>query len=261
MGAVAAIPCDMSSFRDFASLPKAGKAARSALPSACRICGAWPDGPVCDACVKVGAPERPRCTRCALPLPLPDPTSNTGNPCPACRLQLPPWRCAYAAVDYTQPWSTLVADLKFHGTPGLAVWMAARMAQVPGVALAIHEAHAVLPVPLSSERLRERGYNQSERLAHALAGPRKRIDWLQRVRSTDPQTGQARPARLSNLSGAFALAPRALDAVRGSALLVVDDVMTTGATLSVVSQVLIDAGAASVDVLVFARTPPPGDSS
>lgn len=261
MGAVAAIPCDMSFFRDFASLPKAGKAARSALPSACRICGAWPDGPVCKACVKLGAPEQARCTRCALTWPLSHPTPSAGNPCPACRWQLPPWRNAYAAVDYTQPWSTLIADLKFHSTPGLAVWMAARMAQVPGVASAIQEAHAVLPVPLSSERLRERGYNQSERLAHALAGRKQRIDWLQRVRSTDPQTGQPRLARLSNLTGAFALTPRALDAVRGRALLVVDDVMTTGATLAVVSQVLIGAGAASVDVLVFARTPSPADLS
>ena len=84
---------------------------------------------------------------------------------------------------------------------------------------------------------------------------------LEAGQAIDTTTGQPRLARLSNLTGAFALAPRALDAVRGRALLVIDDVMTTGATLSVVSQVLIDAGAASVDVLVFARTPSPGDRS
>jgi ComF family protein len=118
-------------------------------------------------------------------------------------------------------------------------------------------ADAVVPVPLHFWRRMGRGYNQSEALSRGLArrlGLPCEAGWLQRVRHTPRQTGQSAAGRLKNVRGAFALGPRAQ--VAGRCLLLVDDVMTTGATASEAARVLRANGARHVAVAVLARAEP-----
>jgi ComF family protein len=119
-------------------------------------------------------------------------------------------------------------------------------------------ADAVVPVPLARWRLWRRRYNQAAVLAAALAGAtgiHHLPDALQRTRSTPPQGGLDRKQRQQNVKGAFALNPRYTSALGGQAVVLVDDVLTTGATANECARVLLAAGAARVDVLTLARVP------
>ena len=161
-----------------------------------------------------------------------------------------------AGVDYGYPWDRQLADLKFHQRldtlAALLKPLQARLQDVRGT-----EVH-VAAVPLSRERLRERGYNQSwelgRRLARALA-LEARADALFRVRDTGHQLGLHRDARGANLQGAFVVAPRHAAWVRDARIALVDDVLTTGATARAAVRALRAAGARDVQVWVVARTP------
>lgn len=116
---------------------------------------------------------------------------------------------------------------------------------------------AVTPVPLHADRLRERGFNQSQELARPLAaasGAPLSPALLRRARATAHQIGLNRAERQANLLGAFT----AHASVRGKTILLVDDTLTTGATLRLAARALLDQGALAVDVAVAARTPGPG---
>ncbi len=219
-----------------------------ALPSRCAICQAWPAQPVCDACVARFAPPVPRCTRCALPVP-------AGVACcGACVREPPVLAQCIAAVAYTWPWRGLLARFKFQAQPGWDRPLALLLRSSSGAEDLLHEADAVLPMPLSRERLAERGYNPSWQLARLLAPQRADTGLLLRIRHSAPQSTLPRSERLRNLQGAFALEPLRAAQVRGRHLLLVDDVMTSGATLHSAAQALRQAGAARVSALVFART-------
>ncbi len=181
----------------------------------------------------------------------------------------PPSRCV-AALAYAPPVDRLVAGLKFHGRPAhgrvlgelLAIVLRehARAGELPAV-------DRVLPVPLGRARLRRRGYNQAEIIAAAVCRElRLRLDArvLRRVRATAPQMTLARRQRSANLQGAF----RVCCAVAGQHIALVDDVLTTGATLDTCAMLLREAGAARVEKWVVARTLPlrpggltPGETS
>jgi predicted amidophosphoribosyltransferase len=109
-------------------------------------------------------------------------------------------------------------------------------------------------MPLSRERLAQRGYNQAYELARRLAPGRADPCLALRVRDTASQADLDHDARLTNVRRAFALEPARAASVRGQAVLLVDDVMTTGASLAALAQVFRDAGAARVTAAVFART-------
>lgn len=166
----------------------------------------------------------------------------------------PPFRRARSAVAYDGIARQLVHSLKFRDRTDLAPWIAAWMARAGSELLA--EADAIVPVPLHARRLFWRRFNQAAELARALSersGVPMLADAIRRVRPTRRQVGLGARAREDNVRGAFQVPQRSEIDVKGRALLVVDDVYTTGTTASAVARTLMRSGAASVDVLTFAR--------
>ena len=222
----------------------------AAVPSQCAICHAWPSQRLCNACVARFAQPAARCRRCGLRTP-----SGT-ELCGACLRHPPNFDACIAAVDYGYPWAHVLAQFKFHADPGWAPALAMLMRSVPWMEPALEAADCVLPVPLSAERLRERGFNQAALLAARLSPAKADHHTLLRLRATEVQSGLPRAQRLRNLQGAFALEPGRAAALRGRRVVLVDDVMTTGATLHAATQALREAGVAHVTAAVLARTPP-----
>ncbi len=219
------------------------------LPACCAVCHAWPSRVVCDACVARFAQPVPRCTTCALPVPA------GMTRCVACTSTPPPLDACLAAVAYAWPWSDCVVQFKFGGQPGWARTLATLMRSTPWVEPALEQANCVLPMPLAPQRLAGRGFNQSLLLARHLAPDRVDAHLLLRTRHTPAQSGLHRDARLRNLQHAFAVEPLRAASLRGQRVVLVDDVMTSGATLHSAAQTLRQAGAAHITALVFARTP------
>lgn len=206
-----------------------------------------PAGILCDAC-NADLPRSPpaACPRCALASP-------EGAVCGRCLAEDPAYDVTRAALVYRFPADVLIHALKFRGelalAPMLAEWLAERARSAAPV-------DTVVPVPLSATRLRERGYNQAMELAKPLAralGAPVDARLLERTRNTPPQTDLAWAERARNVRGAF----RCPAPLEGAVVAVVDDVMTTGATLAEVAKVLKAAGAARVLNFVAARAFPP----
>ena len=219
-----------------------------ALPSQCAVCHAWPARALCDACVARFAQPVPRCRRCALRVP-------AGMAiCGECLRHPPPLDLCLAACDYDWPWTDCIGRFKFEGQAGWAAPLALLMRSMPWAEPALEGADLVLPMPLSPRRLRERGFNQSLELARRLAPQCCDARLLLRLRDTPAQSGLNRAQRLRNLHGAFAVAPLRMHVLNGARVVLVDDVMTTGASLCTAAQALRDAGAAHVTALVLART-------
>ncbi len=220
----------------------------TALPSQCAVCHAWPARTLCEACVARFAQPRPRCQGCAMPLP-----AGVAR-CGACIKETPPLDLCLAAVTYEYPWSGLVARYKFGASPGWSSALALLMRSTPWAEPALEAADRVLPMPLSRERLRERGFNQALELARQLAPGKTDARLLLRLHDTPAQSSLPRPARLRNVRGAFGVAPGREQEIKGQRLVLVDDVMTSGASLYTAAQALRAAGAAHITGLVLART-------
>ena len=221
------------------------------LPGQCAVCRAWPAQPVCEACVARFAQPQLRCRRCALPIP-----AGLVH-CGRCLAAPPPLDACHAAVSYEYPWSALIAQYKFAGQAGWARSFALLMRSAPWVEPALDEADLLVPMPLSPERLAERGFNQALVLARALASSKTEAALLLRVRHTAAQADLDRKERLANVKGAFAVEPLRAPQVRGQRMVLVDDVMTSGASLFAAAEALRQAGAARVTALVMARTDEP----
>jgi len=174
--------------------------------------------------------------------------------CGGCLREPPPLDACYAAVAYAYPWSALVGRFKFSGEPGWAEALAERMAAVPGVREEVQRCDLVLPMPLARRRLADRGFNQALLLARQLAPDKTETQLLLRLRETGSQTALDRKARRANVRDAFGVDPLRANEVRGRALLLVDDVMTSGASLHAAAQALRRAGAQRVAAVVLART-------
>jgi ComF family protein len=178
---------------------------------------------------------------------------------------LPPYVRAVRSVCWEKPETSaqaLVHALKYDGWPAVAEEIGARMARLDWPTDVRRELTALVPVPLSPGRLRERGFNQSELLARA-AAPRLAIpvwaDVVERVRQTTSQTRLTADDRLRNVSGAFR-APAAVRAkLRGAHVVLVDDVVTTASTLNACAAALYDGGARILSYMTFARAPAIGD--
>jgi ComF family protein len=218
------------------------------LPSQCAVCHAWPSQPVCEACVGQFAQPVTRCQTCALPLP------SAQRQCGACLRNPSRLDQALAAVAYAYPWSNLVADFKFQQHTGWARSFATLMRSAPWVEPALDAADMLLPMPLSRERLQVRGFNQAMLLAKALDAKKVHPDLLLRVQDTPPQSSLSRKERLVSVQHAFATHPLKAHQLKGRRVVLVDDVMTSGASLHAAAGVLRTAGVAHITALVFART-------
>jgi ComF family protein len=220
------------------------------LPGQCGVCRGWSTSRICQPCLTRFAPAVPRCTRCALGVP-------AGQPlCGVCLREPPPYARTVAAFDYVPPWDHLIARFKFHAALDLAPVFVQHLVATPRQ----ETPTLLLPIPLSEERLRERGYNQAWELARRLARAmhvRAAARLLLRVRDTPHQMALPLERRAGNVRGAFAIEPRRRAELDGQAVALVDDVMTTGATAAEAARVLLQAGAAQVQVWVVARTPRP----
>ena len=228
------------------------------LPPRCLGCGeiVGAQGALCPRCwagLTFIAP--PLCDGCGLPFETagPDP-GNATLVCGACAARPPGFRKARAALVYDDASRALVLPFKHADRTHAAVAYGAWMARAGRDLLA--EADLVAPVPLHPLRLFLRRYNQAALLAHAVgraAGVEVAPDLLIRRRRTRSQGGLSRTQRAKNVSGAFRVHPRRADLVRGRAVVLVDDVFTTGATAEECARALRTAGAARVDVLALAR--------
>ena len=154
-------------------------------------------------------------------------------------------------MSYDAPWSALLGAFKFRGDVGLARSLAQLMQLAPGAAQAVACADALVPIPLTQAGFTARGFNQSVLLARCLAA-QKVMPALARNHAQRPQHEQSRAQRLRNMTDAFAVVQPA--GLAGKQVVLIDDVMTTGATLTAASQCLLTAGVRRLDVLVFART-------
>ena len=183
--------------------------------------------------------------------------------CPWCSL-LPPYVRAARSVCWATAGSggQLVHALKYDGWTRLAPVLATRMARLAWPDDVVEERTALVPVPLAPLKLRERGFNQSELLAAAV-GRNWELDlWpdaLHRVRATRTQTRLAPDAREANVAGAFVVRMDVVERVRGAHLILVDDVVTTCATLNECAAALYDAGARLISYLTFGRAPMAAD--
>jgi ComF family protein len=197
----------------------------------------------------------PRCARCGH--------STYGEKCRWCDL-LPPYVRAARSVCWASGDIGLgvVHALKYQGWHRVAREMALRMSRLDWPVDVIDERCAIVPVPLSAKRERQRGFNQSEVLCAALA-PRWNVavwnDVLVRIRHTETQTRLTPGERLRNVSGAFSTRPSARKMLRGTHVVVVDDVVTTAATLNACAAALCDGGARIVSFVTFGRAPALGD--
>jgi ComF family protein len=211
----------------------------------CFLCRGAARGILCPACDA----DLPRlagtlCPRCALPSP-------GAAVCGRCLADAPHYDATVAALAYRFPADTLVHSLKFRGQLALAPLMGDLLIEKIRERIDL-----VVPVPLSRERLRERGYNQAAEIARHVAKARRvrlELTIIARERNTQAQADLPWSERARNVRGAFRC-ERSLD---GAAIAVVDDVMTTGATLDELAATLKRAGAARVVNWVVARTFPP----
>lgn len=175
--------------------------------------------------------------------------------CGECMRTRPSYARGRSAFRYDEHSKSLIIQLKYHDQTQLAPIYSSWLVKT-GKEL-ITASDVIVPVPLHYLRFVGRRYNQSALLTQALAkqtGLLHLPDALKRTRRTPPQAGLTRAQRLDNVKGAFAIHPKRKEAVKGKSVLLVDDVMTTGATLNQCTNALLKAGATSVNVLTLART-------
>jgi ComF family protein len=224
-----------------------------ALPTLCVACREPVDGDgVCAACwAKLSFIAPPFCPRLGIPFVY-DPGSDMlsmeaiANP--------PAYARARAAVRYDDVARTLVHALKYQDRTDLAPAMGRWMARAGHELL--DDADVLVPVPLHWRRAWGRRYNQSGALARVIerqTGVRMAPEALRRIRPTEQQIGLSRTQRASNVQGAFKVATDRQSLIAGRRVVLVDDVLTSGATVDACARALLRAKAASVDVLVFAR--------
>ncbi|PKO32286.1 MAG: phosphoribosyltransferase [Betaproteobacteria bacterium HGW-Betaproteobacteria-7] len=213
------------------------------LPSSCLLCGDDTGGPLlcasCDNDLPILPSER-LCPRCALP-------TTHGEHCGACLKEPPHYNRALALWAYEFPADRIIHALKYQHRLAVADWLGSRLAERLTPA-----GQTLLPMPLHTERLRERGFNQAGEIARGMArtlGLPYQPDLLHRQRPTRPQAELLPGERQRNVRGAFACSGD----LGGRHVVLVDDVMTTGASANECARVLRLHGAGDITLVVAAR--------
>lgn len=219
------------------------------FPPACVGCGEVLPGRgfFCEACEAL-LDETPDagCARCS------EPGRFDGGLCPRCAARPPPFARAFAPYEHDGAVARAIHRFKYEDQPDLARPLAGLLALKARGFLERAAGAAVCPIPLHAQRFRDRKYDQATLLAAELAKVTKRPlrdGWLERTRATRRQVGLPEDAREANVRGAFAARPEA----KGQAVVLVDDVYTTGATAAEATRALLAAGAREVWVLTLAR--------
>jgi len=218
----------------------------------CLLCGASPRtgevAEVCDGCRHalpvMGADS---CSQCAA-------VSHEGKLCGACLSNPPAFSAAVAAFHYAFPVAQVISQLKYGSRLALASWLGDSLAEVARKRAS--GVDVVMPLPLARERIAERGFNQSGLLAKRVCmklGLSLELDAFQRIRNTPSQATLDHEARIKNMRGAF-LCDAQGGRFEGMTVAVIDDVMTTGATLDSAAKALRAAGVARVEAWVVTRT-------
>lgn len=219
------------------------------LPPTCGLCRevVAETAALCPACWRsVTFIAAPWCASCGVPFGVETPADAL---CTLCLAEPPPYSKARSALDYDEVCRKLVGKFKYSDQTNLLPTFAPWLLRAARELLPVD---VVIPVPLHRWRLLKRKYNQSALLAQAVGeelGLPVELLTLQRMRHTKPQVGMKREERLKNVRDAFVVTGN----VKGKTVLLVDDVLTTGATLEACSTALLEAGAAEVRVLTLAR--------
>jgi ComF family protein len=222
------------------------------LPFRCAACGEIVDGTpgFCPDCwKKLSFITRPHCTQCSEPFDLPVPDNTR---CGACLATPPPWSAARAVWRYEGSARDPILRLKYGDRTDLVTLFARHLAQKME-SLAVDKP-LLIPVPLHRWRLFTRTFNQSALLATALGRLTQQpvqVDGLRRVKNTRPQQGLSRMDRKTNVRAAFQVTDPAR--VRGRTIILIDDVITTGATVESCARQLLRHGASDIKVLTLAR--------
>jgi ComF family protein len=230
------------------------------LPPSCILCSAPVDAPglLCGACFgELTLIGGPCCRCCGAPFELAWQAAEEGL-CQRCVDTPPPFERARAALRYDKASRRLVLPFK-HGDRIEFAVVLARMMAGAGVDL-LREADVLVPVPLHRRRLFFRRYNQAALLARSLGqitGRQVKVDALTRSRPTESLGGKSAAERRDEVARVFSARPRRVTEVEGRRVLLIDDVMTSGATACACAEALLAAGAKSVDVLVAVRVPDP----
>jgi ComF family protein len=229
------------------------------FPAPCRICGSMLTNasriPICVACLESFQPiSDPMCQLCGRPFVSPIAAQATRPLCRLCRANFYAFDFARSFAVYNEELTGAILLLKYDQVTRLGDWFAARLAEMIARSPDAWRADLVVPVPLHSDRRRERGYNQAELIARPLArrlGLKLGSDVLTRTKPRPPQLVLSRSEHWKSVRGAYAIRDGAkVDKLR---ILLVDDVLTTGATLDACARILKSAGAASVTGLTVGR--------
>lgn len=234
------------------------------LPPECLVCESEVarQGTLCAACFRgLAFIGEPLCARCGVPFAhVGQAERGPGDTllCPRCAARPPGYAAARAALRYDDGARRLILPLKHADRPELAGPLARQMARA-GTAL-LDRAQLVVPVPAHWRRLLARRYDQAALLARAVADLAQKPclpDALRRIRPTPALAERSAAERAAVVAGAFRVRPRAVSRIAGRAVLLVDDVVTSGATAEACTEALLAAGADAVWVLAAARVPDP----
>lgn len=236
-----------------------GAAANAIWPPQCPSCGERVDsqGPLCISCwSQVHFLVEPQCCCCGVPFEYAQPV---GAECLRCLTRRPVYRAAKSAMRYDDFSKALILRFKYGDRQDIARILADWMTRAGDNLL--RDADLIMPVPLHWSRLFARRFNQSAILGKRIAASRDLVfdpTALRRVRRTPSQGAMKFKQRQRNVRGAFAVQNKAVPNVKDKGIILVDDVLTTGATAENCAKTLLEAGARHVDVLTAARVVQPG---